>query len=336
MHMRLEKAARKSTVKAALFGVIGLSLACGALSARAESFPSKPITMIVAFPAGGGSDMVARIMADPLSKLLGQPIIVENLAGGTGSIGAAKLTRAAPDGYTIMLGGLNENVLNPITKPEAAQQYSAADFTPVAKIGASGFAIVGRKDFPATTIDDVIRMAREKPGEITFGTTGVGSMQHVVMESVERLTHIKMLHVPYKGGAPMLSDLMGGQIDLAISMPNIMVPQIRAKTIKVFAVTGKERDPVLSEVPSFRESTQVPGISYVAWFSVFGPKGMPQDRTERLKAATMKALEEPKVIEQLRQLGVKVSTPEEQAQFPAFVLEEDKKLRAEIAGMNLN
>jgi tripartite-type tricarboxylate transporter receptor subunit TctC len=279
--------------------------------------------------------MIARFLADPLAKILGQPVIVENMAGGTGAIGAAKVARYAPDGYTIMLGSVNENVLAPLTKPDVAAQYTAKDFTAVAKVGSSGFVIVGRKDFPAASIDDVVRLARSKPGKISFGSTGAGSMQQVVMESLQKLTDTKMLHVPYKGGAPMLTDLMGGQIDLAVSMPNIMVSQIQAKTIKAFAVTGNGRDSVLPQVPSFRESTQAPSLNYVFWFGVFGPKGIPQDRAKKLQEATIKALAEPKVIAQLRGIGVTVPTAQEQAEFPAFVLAEDNKLKSAVGGMQL-
>jgi len=319
-----------------LSAMVAVSAMTMSAAGTAAEFPSKPITMIVAFPAGGGSDIIARLLSEPLSRALGQPIIVENVSGGTGAIGAAKLARQAPDGYTVMLGSVNENVLSPLVNPDVAKQYSSEDFDPIAKVGSSAFVITGRKDFPAVTIDEVVQDARERPGELSFGTTGVGSYQQIVMNRLQQLTDTSLLHVPYRGGAPMMTDLIGGQIDFAVGMPNMMLPQIERGALKAFAVTGLKRDPTLPNVPSVVESKEVSKIDYVFWFGLFAPKGVPADRLEKLKQAATTTFADPEVIKRLEGVGIVVPSADEQAEFSQFVRSERDKLQSAVATMKLN
>ncbi|OZI34193.1 hypothetical protein CAL29_11650 [Bordetella genomosp. 10] len=316
--------------RAWLCGAAALALGLAAPT-YADTFPSGRITLVVAFPAGGTNDAVARYLAEPLGRILGQPVVVDNVGGAAGAIGAAQVARAAPDGYTLLLGSVNETVLAPITNPSV--RYGYKDFTPIAKVGSTAFVVVGRKDLPANSIDEVVQLARQKPGTLTFGSTGVGSYQQIVMENIQQLTGVSMVHVPYRGGGPMLTDLLGGQIDLAVSLPTTMLPQINRKSVKAYGVTGQTRDPAAPELPSINEGKEIKGVDFVFWFGVFGPKSLPEDRRTRLQAAVVQVLNDATVRKQLQAAGLAVATPQEQASLPAFLAEEDAKLRAATSKM---
>ena len=249
------------------------ALALAPFSAAHADFPEKRVTMVVPFPAGGASDLVARILSEPLARVFGQPVVVDNVGGGAGVIGAAKVERADNDGYTVMLGSVNETVLGPITNPSV--RYKFTDFTPLAKVGSSAFMVIGRKDLPANTIDDLIALARSAPGTLSFGSTGVGSYQQIVMESVQQLSGTSLLHVPYRGGAPMLSDVLGGQIDLGVALPTMVLPQINEGRIKTFGFTGKGRDAAAPQIPSINEGQSFNSVDFVFWFGIFAPAGVP-------------------------------------------------------------
>ncbi|CAB3850727.1 hypothetical protein LMG26684_02063 [Achromobacter mucicolens] len=325
------KTRQRRTILGTTAGVVAMVLGCMA-PAHAESFPSSRITLVVAFPAGGTNDAVARYLADPLAKRLGQPVVVENVGGAAGAIGAAQVKRAQADGYTLLLGSVNETVLAPITN--AAVKYSYKDFTPVAKVGSTAFVVVGRKDLPASSIDDVLRLAREKPGTLTFGSTGVGSYQQVVMESIQRIAGVSMVHVPYRGGGPMLTDLLGSQIDLAVSLPTTMLPQINRQSVKAFGVTGQKRDPAAPDLPSVNEGKVIKGVDFVFWFGVFAPNGLQDERRTQLQEAVTDVLKDEQVRKQLEAAGLTVATQSEQQTLPAFIAEEDAKLRAAAQGIN--
>jgi len=312
-------------VRAGLLSLLAAS-ALAPLGAASAAFPEKRITMVVPFPAGGASDLVARILSEPLARVLGQPVVVDNVGGGAGVIGAAKLVRADKDGYTVMLGSVNETALGPITNPSV--QYKHTDFTPLAKVGSSAFMVIGRKGLEADNIDDLIALARKSPGTLSFGSTGVGSYQQIVMESVQQLSGTSMLHVPYRGGSPMLADVLGGQIDLGVALPTMVLPQINDGRIKTFGFTGRGRDAAAPQIPSINEGKSFDSIDFVFWFGIFAPVGVPDDVRQTWATAMKKVLTEPAVSKKLAENGLSIPSEAEQAAFDSFIKDEDVKLRA--------
>ena len=310
---------------------VGLSLllassALAPLGAASAAFPEKRITMVVPFPAGGASDLAARILSEPLARVLGQPVVVDNVGGGAGVIVAAKVVRADKDGYTVMLGSVNETVLGPITNPSV--QYKFTDFAPLAKVGSSAFMVIGRKGLEANNIDELIALARKSPGTLSFGSTGLGSYQQIVMESVQQLSGTSMLHVPYRGGSPMLADVLGGQIDLGVALPTMVLPQINDGRIKTFGFTGRGRDAAAPQIPSINEGKSFDSIDFVFWFGIFAPAGVPDDVRKSWATAMTTVLAEPAVSKKLAENGLSIPAEAEQAAFASFIKDEDVKLRA--------
>ncbi|ALM84418.1 tripartite tricarboxylate transporter substrate binding protein [Bordetella sp. N] len=324
----------RNTLRRAFLAAAVATMATATCAHAADSFPTQRITMIVPFPAGGGSDGVARYLSEPMAKILGQPVVIENLGGNAGAVGAAKVLREKADGYTIMLGSVNETVLLPIVNSAVPYKYS--DFTAVGKVGSTPFMVIGRKDLAAKSFDDLIALARKQPGKLSFGSTGVGSYQQIVMEQIMKLAGVSMLHVPYRGAAPLMTDLLGGQIDLGVALPSVVLPQARQGAIKAFGVTGQARDPSAPEVPAISESQSIKNLDFSFWFGVFAPKNMPEDRRAKLAAALEQVLQDPKVKQQLETAGLTVAQPAEQKDFAGFMKQEDQKLRAIASGIKLD
>lgn len=256
-----------------------------------SAFPSKPLTLLVPFTAGGASDIGARMLAPELSRLLGQSVVVENLAGAGGAIAMQKLIRSPADGHTLLYGGLSESLLIPMINP--AVNYKVEDLMPVALAGASPVVFVVRPDFPANTVDELIAMARKNPGRLSFGSAGIGSFAHVMTEVVKERASVFMVHIPYRGGAQILTDVIGGQLDLAVTTVTNAAPMIAAKRVKVLGVSSKARVPLIKDVPTFGESAALKGLEMQVWAMVFTPKGTPEPIANQLSSAINTALELP-------------------------------------------
>jgi tripartite-type tricarboxylate transporter receptor subunit TctC len=279
--------------------------------AQAQVYPSRPITIIVPFPAGGPVDMLARILSEPMRSSLGQPMIVENVSGAGGSLGIGRLARAAPDGYTLGIGNWTSSVGAPAIYPLAYDILQ--DFEPVALLAISQLMVVGSKAFPPNDLRELIAWLKANPGKASAGTIGVGSPSHVGGLYFQSLTGTRFQFVPYRGAAPALQDLVAGQIDLRFGAEaSQTLPYLRSGTIKPFAVMGRTRWPAAADVPTIDEAG-LPGLYLSFWQAFWLPKRTPRDIVARLNAAVLAALADPAVRQRLTDLGQEIPPPDQQS-----------------------
>jgi tripartite-type tricarboxylate transporter receptor subunit TctC len=277
-------------------------------SAFSQDYPARPVTVIVAQPPGGGTDIIARIIAQQLSVQLGEPFVVENRAGAGTVVGTAAAANATPDGYTLLTGLSANMAVNPSLFAHLSYD-PIRDFTPVGMLAEFPFVVVVNKDFPAHSIKELIAMAKAKPGEINFASGGNGTGQHLSTELFELLADIKMTHVPYRGAAPAYTDIMSGQTPVFFDNLASALGQIKGGTVRALAVTGKERSPLLPDVPTVAESG-LPNYVYTVWFGLWAPKNTPQPIVEKLYAQIQKALADPAVKERIAEdSGVPMNMP---------------------------
>jgi tripartite-type tricarboxylate transporter receptor subunit TctC len=314
-----------------------LCVACvvlGSAPAAAQGYPEKPVRMIVPFPAGGGSDTAGRAIAQRLSERLGQPVVVENRVGAAGSIGAEFASRAPADGYTILLGSTSELTQYPLVNRKIRYD-PVRDFIPISMVGTIPLVLVVHSSLPANSVADLIRLARARPGDIDFGSAGVGATTHLAVEHFMLLAKVKLRHVPYKGSPQVSADLVAGHIQMAIPTMPAAFPFIQAHRIRALAVTTEKRVPVLPDVPTMQEAG-VKGYVNVLWAGVLAPKGTPDAVVKRLNGEIASALKIADVRKVLEANGAtpQSSTPEE---FAAFIKAElDKWERVvKAAGISL-
>ncbi len=276
--------------------------------ASAQAFPLRPITMVVPVPAGGALDTNARLIAEGMRAALGQPVVIENVSGASGSIGTGKVARATPDGYTLVYGANVTHVLN-------AAVYNlnydvVADFEPIALIGNTPWLIVGKKDLPASDLKGLIAWLKANPDKGTCGTAGPGSPSHIAGVLFQQVTGTRFQFVPYRGVAPVIPDLVGGQIDMAILDPITTLPQIRAGRIKAFAMMAKSRTATAPDIPTVDEAG-APGVYMEPWQAIWAPKGTPKDVIAKLNAAVVSALSDPAIRKKFAEQSYEL-TPREQ------------------------
>ena len=291
--------------------IAGLLLAAGlvASSAGAQTFPSKQITMVVPFSAGGPTDTLARILTERMSRTLGQTVIVENITGAAGTIGTTRGARAAPDGYTIEIGHWSTHVVNPAIYPLPFDILN--DLEPLAMIATNPQLLVTRKDYPANDLKGLIAQVKASDDKTTAGTSGVGAASHIGGLYFEQKTGTKLRFIPYRGGGPALQDLVAGQIDIMFDQAANSIPQIQAGKIKVFAVTQKQRMKAMPDIPTVDEAG-LPGLYIAVWHGIWAPKGTPKDVTAKLTAAILEALADPQVRTRFEALGQDIPEPAQQ------------------------
>jgi tripartite-type tricarboxylate transporter receptor subunit TctC len=287
--------------------------------ARAQSFPSKVVTMIVPYPAGGPTDAIARFVAQDLSTAFGQNVLVDNRAGASGAVGTRAVAHAAPDGYTIVFGNNQTHGNNMFLLKEPG--YDAVkDFAPLAGVGAFEHAFVVRKDLPAKTIQELIALAKADPGRLNYGSTGVGSGSHLAMELFMQRTGIKMTHVPFRGAAPLVQELIGGRIDIANSTLPSVLEQINAGALRGLAIASPERNPQAKDLPTLREQG-VTNADADSWAAFFAPAKTPEPVLGTLSNAIIASLNKPATRDAIVKLGftLKVRDP---ATFRPYHLQE--------------
>jgi tripartite-type tricarboxylate transporter receptor subunit TctC len=277
--------------------------------AAAQVYPSRPITLVVPFATGGPTDVIARVMAERMRSSLGQPVIVENVAGAGGSIGAGRVARAPPDGYTINIGIWGTHVVNAAiyTLPYDVVK----DFEPVALLANTPHLIVAKKAMPANDLNSFVSWLKANPDKATAGTAGAGSPPHVAAVFFQNATATHFAMVPYRGAGPAMQDLVAGQIDMLIDTPITVLPQVRAGTIKAYAVAAKSRLAAAPEIPTTDEAG-LPGFHFTNWFAFFLPKGTPKLIIDKLNVATMEALADPNVRARFAELGQDVFPRDQQ------------------------
>ena len=311
-------ARRRALVTTAALGL----LAALPAAAWAQAYPSKPLTMVVPFSAGGTTDILARIVGKAMEAELGQPIVIDNKAGAGGNIGAQAAARAKADGYTLFMGTVGTHAINEALY--AKLPYSPlGDFAPLSRVAMVPNLLVAHPTRPYKTVKELVEHARANPGKVNFGSSGNGSSIHLSGELFKSLAKVDMVHVPYKGSAPAVADLLGGQIDIMFdNMPSAM-PHVKAGKLRPIAVTTAKRYPELPDVPTIAEAG-VPGYEATSWFGLFTSRQAPPEVVARLNAALVKVLAKPEVIKQMAEQGA-VAHPEKPAQFEAFIKAEAAK-----------
>jgi tripartite-type tricarboxylate transporter receptor subunit TctC len=295
------------------------SLASGA--SPAQDYPTRPVRMVVPFSPGGSTDTLARIVGQKLTERSGQPVIIENRAGAGGHIGAEQVAKSAPDGYTLLLGGVPHAI--------SASLYSklpydmARDLTAIAEVASFPSAIVLHPSLPANSVKELIALARARPGRLSFGSAGIGSPNHLSLELFQAMAGLSMVHVPYKGSGQLVGDLLAGQVQLASMGLPVAVPHVQSGKLRAIAVTGAARSPLLPEVPTVSEAG-LPGFEVTSWYGVFGPAGLPAGIVAKLNSEIGSAVTAPEVKERFAALGAEpsVKAPD---QFARYVRQEITK-----------
>jgi tripartite-type tricarboxylate transporter receptor subunit TctC len=275
--------------------------------ARAQAYPARPITVIVPFAAGGPTDLVARVIADKMQSALGQPIIIENVAGAGGSIAATRVARSAPDGYTLEVGNNGSNLLIGAMYPLPVD--IVADFAPVAEISVNPQIIVSKNAVPAKNLKELLAWLAANQNSVSIGIGG--SVAEVSVVNFENMTGMKFQHVPYRGAAPAMQDLIAGNIDLMTDQLSNSLPQIKAGTVRAYALAAKTRSPAAPDIPTTDEAG-LPGFYGSLWHGLWAPKGTPEDVIAKLDGALRQALADPAVQQRLAQVGQDVVLPDQQ------------------------
>jgi len=306
--------------------VLAAALAGGAFAAAAVAqsgkYPERPVKMLVGFSAGGGTDVAARILAQKLTEALGQSVFVENRAGASGLIAAEAAAKSPPDGYTLMMGSQTTLAVAPAIYRKYAVD-AAKDFSGIAPAGVSPLMLVVHPAFPAQSVKDIIEMAKAKPGTLNFGSGGLGTTPHMSGELLALTAGIKLTHVAYRGEAPALNDLIGGQIPMMFSNVSAVIGNVRAGQLRALAVTSAQRIPVAPELPTIAESG-LPGFEVATWFALVTPAGTPRDVVMRLNAEAKRGMHQPDAGQRLAALGMTIDerTPDE---LDAFIRSEIAK-----------
>jgi tripartite-type tricarboxylate transporter receptor subunit TctC len=320
------RAARRAGMRAHGFiRACAVVAVCGAMwpaATHAQDYPSRPITVVVPFSAGGSFDVVARIIAARMQEIAGQPVVVENVGGGGGTTGVKRVIAAEPDGYTVLFGTIGTHAYNQWIYKK--RRYDAvADFTPVTLFSEQPMVLVARKALPVEALPDFAALLKSKGDKLQFGSAGVGSTTHLGCALLNSRIGVTVTHVAYRGGGPAMNDLLGGQIDYFCGNLGGYVPHILAKEVKAIALLAKERSPLMPDLKSAHEQG-LTDLNVVTWTALFLPKGAPRPVVDRLLAITQEAMESPDTRKRMLAIGVTGVAPERRSPeyLAAFVVEE--------------
>jgi tripartite-type tricarboxylate transporter receptor subunit TctC len=282
----MDPLSRRFTLSLTLAALTATPLLSIRTASAAEAWPARPVTLVVPAAAGGTTDIVARLIAEGMTRELGQQFIVDNKGGASGNIGIRTVARADPDGYTLLLTFSGYQVTNPALFKKL-EWDPIQSFVPVGLVAKAPFLVIARKDLAADTLPELVAYAKQKPGELTYASSGQGSLQHIGAEQLQQLTGIEMVHVPYKGAGPAMIDLLGGVVDIYITSPPSAASHLKNGGVKGLAMAAPERHPMLPDIPTAAEAG-VPGLELVSWYAVYAPAGTPQDIVDRLASAMEK------------------------------------------------
>ena len=298
---------------AMLIAAVMLPMATPA-SAQAPTYPDKPIRIVVPFPVGGVADTFGREIGRKLTEAWGQPVVIDNRTGAGGNIGADIVAKSVPDGYTLVIGNIGTHAVNVSLLPVMPFD-PIKDFTPIIHVLDAEGLLVVNPSIKATTVPELIALARTQPGTLSYGSAGVGTTSHLAGELFKSMTRVDIVHVPYKGNVPAITDLLGGQTSMIFATMPTVLPHVRAGKLRPLAVLGTARSPALPDVPTVAES--VPGFEVSNWIGLFGPAGMPPVIVARLNAEVQKIMRSPEIQKRLETEGAKFipMTPEQFAMF---------------------
>ncbi len=309
----LESAPRGAAVLALATALAALGAAS---AARAQGYPAHPITLIVPSPPGGGTDTQARILAPKLADLLGQPVVIENRAGASGNIGAQAVAKAEPDGYTL-LAMISSHVMNPYLLKSVPYDIDR-DFAMISRTVTAPGVLVGGPSLPAKTLPELLAYMKANPGKITFGSAGIGSLSHLVVELFEQAAGVKLMHVPYRGTQPALNDVLGGEVAVMIPDLTIALANIKAGNLRAYGVTSAARAPAAPDIPTLSEAG-LAGFEAVQWFGLCAPAGTPAAIVDKLHDAVAKALADPEMKKRYEALAMTPAPSASAQAYAAFV-----------------
>jgi tripartite-type tricarboxylate transporter receptor subunit TctC len=296
--------------------------AVGAGSAWAAGYPSRPVHLVIPYPPGGSADILGRVMGKALEEQLGQPVIVDNRPGAGAIIGARYVANAPADGYTLLMGTVSSNAMTPAVNPKAGYD-PVKSFTPVARLASMPFVLLARPGLHVKDFAQFLKLAKSKPGSISYGSAGLGTSNHLAGVLLSQQAGIRLTHIPYRGSAPAMNALLGGQVDAMFDLVPTSIAHIGAGTVDALATTGARRSPFLPKLPTLAE-LGLKDYQVTAWFGIFGPAGMPADVAKLLSQKINAALRKPDVEKQFKRLSI-TPEPEAAARFSAFVKQEAKK-----------
>jgi tripartite-type tricarboxylate transporter receptor subunit TctC len=295
--------------------ILAAAVALTGIAAQAQPWPNKPIRLIIGNPPGGTNDILARLLQNPLQEALGQPVIVENRAGGATIIATEATVRAAPDGYTF--GTIISVHASNVSLQPKLPFDPINDITPIAFLGRVANIVVVHPSVKANTFAELLALAKANPGTIHHGTSGIGTSQHFSGELLRLGTGVDIVHVPYRGGGPAINDVLGGHIQMMFGNFASILPQVTSGRLRPLAVTGATRSPVFPDLPTVAEAANLPGFAVTEWYAVIGPAGLPQDIVERMNKAIYDAMKRPEIASKLRDQGIEVDfmTPDQLMNF---------------------
>jgi tripartite-type tricarboxylate transporter receptor subunit TctC len=302
----------------------GLLVAIGLLPtpSGAQNYPARPVKLVVGFAPGGAADFVSRVFQDPLSKELGQPLVVENRPGAGSSIAAETVAKSAPDGYTLLIASPSSILVNPLISPRAGFDPKR-DLIPVSKVSSSPLVIAAHQSVGVSTLRELIAYAKKFPGKLNFATSGNGAAPHLAAVLFMRLTGVQMVHVPYKGGGPAVASLLAGETQLSFATPPSVLPHVQSGRLRALAVTSRERTPLVPGVPGMAEAG-LPDYEISFWYGFFVPAGTPKEIVKKLFDATSAVVALPAVNKALEKEGTETSGSKSPEDFAAFIAEDAK------------
>ena len=305
---------------AALLGSLAL-LTCSPAAAQLDAYPNKPITIVVGYPPGGSTDLTGRVLGLELSKKLGVPVVIENIGGAGGAIGAQKVANAAADGYTLLVGASNEIAISRLVS--SAVKYEIKDFTPIGLIAAQPMVLVASQKSGVKTVEQFLRQVSQNPGKFSYGSSGVGTGLHLAGEMVKDQGGLFMTHIPYRGVAPLANDLLGNNIDFGVFVMSSGLPHIRSGKVVALGTTEAKRSPITPDVPALAETPKLKGIDINIWFALMGPARLPETVVATLKKALNDSLQTVELRKKLEDSGSTVSPLN--VDMPKFLSQETAK-----------
>lgn len=292
--------------------------------AQSDSYPSKPITLVVGYPPGGSTDLTGRVLGAELAKKLGVPVVIENVGGAGGAIGAQKVANAAPDGYTLLVGANNEIAIKRLVAP-ASVKYEAKDFTPLGLIASQPMVLVASPKTGVKNLADFMKLTQANPGKFSYGSSGVGTALHLAGEMVKDQGKLFMTHIPYRGVAPLTNDLLGNNLEFAVYVLSSGLPQIKAGKVVALGTTERKRAAATPDVPALSEHPALKNIDIASWFALMGPAKLPEPVVAKLKKALAESLQSPELRKKLEESGSAIAPLN--IDMPKFLADETAKYK---------